>query len=157
MANYGTEAGLAAYAESVGATVPAGDVQPALVRASAYIDGRYGLRFVGVRTGGFAQAQAWPRTGAMTREGFSIPADIIPDVIGTATYEAALRELAAPGSLSPDYVASQQVTREKVGEIEVAYVSTATLGADAVRPVVTVIDEMLAQLLYQPIPGVLVV
>jgi hypothetical protein len=157
MANYGTEAGLAGYAESVGATVPAGAVLPALVRASAYIDGRYGARFVGVRTGGYAQAQAWPRTGAVTRDGFAIPPSVIPDVIGNATYEAALRELAAPNSLSPDYVASQQVTREKVGEIEVAYASTASLGADAVRPVVTVIDEMLAGLLTQPLPGVLVV
>ena len=157
MPNYGTEAGLLAYAESVGATVPDGDVLPALVRASSYIDGRYGSRFVGVRAGGFAQAQAWPRTGAVTRDGFAIPPSVVPDVIGNATYEAALRELAAPGSLSPDYVASQQVTREKVGEIEVAYANTATLGADAVRPVVTVIDEMLAELMSRRVPGVLVV
>jgi len=157
MPNYGTEAGLAAYAASIGATVPAGAVLPALVRASAYIDGRYGSRFVGVRTGGYAQAQAWPRTGAVTRDGFAIPPSVIPDVIGNATYEAALRELAAPNSLSPDYVASQLVTREKVGDIEVAYASAASLGADAVRPVVTVIDEMLAGLLCQAIPGILVV
>lgn len=157
MPNYGTEAGLAAYAASIGATVPAGAVLPALVRASNYIDGRYGNRFVGGRTGGYAQAQAWPRTGAVTRDGFAIPSGVVPDVIGNATYEAALRELASPNSLSPDYVASQLVTREKVGDIEVAYASTTSLGVDAVRPVVTVIDEMLAGLLYQPIPGVLVI
>jgi len=157
MPNYGTEAGLTEYAASVGALVPAGDPLPALVRASVYIDGRYGPRFVGVRSGGYAQALAWPRTGAVTREGFSIPSSVIPDVIGNATYEAALRELAAPGSLSPDFIASQQVTREKVGEIEVAYAETASKGADAARPVVTVIDEMLAGLLSRPVPGVLVV
>jgi hypothetical protein len=60
-------------------------------------------------------------------------------------------------SLSPDYIASQQVTREKVGDIEVAYAGTAALGVDSVRPVVTVVDEMLAGLLRQPIPGILVV
>lgn len=157
MANYGSEAGLTAYAASVGATIPEGAVLPALVRASAYIDGRYGRRFVGTRAGGYAQALAWPRSGAVTREGFDIPANEIPPAVVNATYEAALREMAAPGSLSPDYVASSQITREKVGQLETEYADTSTLGVDAVRPFVTVIDEMLADLLFLRLPGVLVV
>lgn len=155
--HYGTEEGFEAYAGEVGATVPAGEVLPALVRASAYIDGRYGARFVGVRAGGYVQALAWPRTGAVTREGFTVPADVVPTAVENATYEAALRELASPGSLSPDYVAAQQVTREKVGDLEVSYANTVSLGADALRPVVTIIDEMLADLLYVRPPAVLVV
>ncbi|RAI34534.1 DnaT-like ssDNA-binding protein [Rhodoplanes serenus] len=157
MANYGTEAGLAAYAASVGATVPAGAALPALVRASAYLDGRYGRRFVGTRAGGYAQPLAWPRDGAVTREGFAVPADAVPAAIENATYEAALRELAAPGSLSPDFVAAEQVKREKVGPLETEYRDVTALGADAARPVVTVIDEMLADLLCAPVPAVLVV
>lgn len=157
MANYGTTSGLTAYAATVGSTVPVGDAQAALVRATRYIDGRYGQRFTGKRAGGYAQALAWPRAGAVTREGFAVPPDVIPEAVVNATYEAALRELASPGSLSPDFVAAQQVKREKVDVIEVEYAATAALGADAVRPVVTIIDEMLADLLFLPLPGVLVV
>ncbi|MBI5111857.1 MAG: hypothetical protein HZA68_07780 [Rhodovulum sp.] len=157
MAHYGTEVGLAAYAALVGASVPAGAVLPALVRASAYIDGRYGRRFVGIRAGGYGQALAWPRTGAVTREGFAIPDSAVPPAVENAAYEAALRELAAPGSLSPDYVAAEQVKREKVGPLETEYRDVTALGAEAVRPVVTIIDEMLADLLAAPLPGVLVI
>ncbi|CAL8972850.1 hypothetical protein RHODGE_RHODGE_01022 [Rhodoplanes serenus] len=157
MAYYGTEAGLAAYAALVGASVPAGAVLPALVRASAYIDGRYGRRFVGIRAGGYAQALAWPRTGAVTREGFAVPDGAVPPAVENAAYEAALRELAAPGSLSPDHVAAEQVKREKVGPLETEYRDVTALGADAIRPVVTIIDEMLADLLFTPLPGVLVI
>lgn len=157
MANYGTEAGFAAYADSTGQTPSAGAVLPALVRASAYIDGKYGLRFSGVRTGGFDQALAWPRTGAVTSEGFIVPTDAIPVAVEYATYEAALREIASPGSLSPDYVASSALKREKVDVIEIEYAVSSTLSAADVRPVVTVIDEMLAGLLYRPVPAVFIV
>lgn len=157
MANYGTTEGLTAYAGQVGTPLPAGAAQPALVRATRYIDGRYGSRFTGKRAGGYAQSLAWPRSGARTREGFAIPADVVPDAVVSATYEAALRELAAPGSLSPDFVAGQQVTKEKVDVIEVTYADASSLGADAIRPVVTIIDEMLADLLVPVVPGALVV
>lgn len=157
MANYGTEEGLADYAAETGATVPAGDVLPALVRASAYIDGRYGLRFAGSRAGGYAQELAWPRTGAMTAEGFSVPADEIPAAVERATYEAALRELASPGSLTPDYTASAVVKRKKVGPIEKEYAVSGAATVNDVRPVVTVIEEMLALLLVPKLPAVLVV
>jgi hypothetical protein len=157
VANYGTEAGFAAYAGSTGQIPAAGEVVPALVRASAYIDGKYGLRFPGAQTGGYAQLLAWPRTGARTAQGFNIPTDAIPPAIENATYEAALRELRAPGSLSPDFVGVNAVKRKKVGPIEKEYaVSDKTTAADAL-PVITVIDQILSSLLIRALPGILVV
>jgi hypothetical protein len=158
MASYGTEAGFTAYAGSVAATIPAGNVPAALSRASAYIDGRYGRRFVGTRTGGYAQERAWPRTGAVTAEGFAVPADAVPAAVISATYEAALRELAEPGSLSPDYLASDAVTKLKAGSVELTFATPdASLGSGASQPVFTIIDEMLADLLVVRLPAVLVV
>lgn len=158
MAAYGTAEGLAAYAASLGTSVPAGSVAGALLRASAYIDGRYGRRFSGARAGGFAQERAWPRAGATTAEGFAVPADAVPLAVVNATYEAALRELAEPGSLSPDYVAGDAVTKMKAGSVELSFATPdASMGAAAAQPVFTVIDEMLADLLVLKLPAVLVV
>lgn len=157
MANYGSEAGLEAYAESVGMEVPAGSAIAALTRASLWIDGRYGRRFAGVRTGGYAQVLAWPRTGAVTVDGFAVPEGVTPDAIAYATYEAALRQLASPGSLSPDYLASEQVVREKVGPIEVQYADVSKAGASAYAPVFSTIDDLLYPYLVPILPYVLVV
>lgn len=124
----------------------------ALVRGSDYVDQRYTgtdcpATFPGQRAGGRAQERAWPRTGAVDRDGNPVDPGTVPDEVVRATYEAAYRELLAPGSLSPDYVPAEQVTREKVGPIEVSYADGA--GGQANRPVVPVIDEILAGLLFR--------
>ncbi|MDV3469013.1 DnaT-like ssDNA-binding protein [Stenotrophomonas sp. C3(2023)] len=140
----------------------------ALVRATDYIDGRYRVllasgrwasMFPGVRTEGRGQANEWPRTGARDYGGNLLRANVVPDEVERATYEAALRELASPGSLSPDYVASEAVTKEKVGPIEVTYADAAAAGQVPNRPVVPAIDEILAPLLRKPalLPAVRVV
>lgn len=140
----------------------------ALVRATDYIDGRYRVllasgrwtsMFPGVRTAGRGQPNEWPRTGAIDYDGDSIQPDEVPDEVERATYEAALRELVAPGSLSPDFVASEAVTKEKVGPIEVNYADATAAGQVPNRPVVPAIDEILAPLLRTPavLPAVRVV
>src|SRR5262245_49728437 len=93
----------------------------ALVRGTQYIDGRYSGRWPGTRTDGRDQPLAWPRTDAEDIEGNEIDEDEVPIEVEHATYEAALRELATPGSLSPDYTASERVVREKVDVLEVQY------------------------------------
>lgn len=147
---YGTLAGADAYHAARGNTLWTGaDTAKlyALTRASQYVDGMgidKGLPlFPGVRTGGRAQLLAWPRTGATDIEGATIPADTVPVEVEHATYEAALRELTTPGSLNPDYVPGAQVKREKVDVIEAEYVTPAT-GTNPVRPVVSVVMELLA-------------
>lgn len=135
----------------------------ALIRATDYIDGRYRVllasgrwasMFPGVRTAGRGQPNEWPRTGAVDYDGDQIQPDEIPDEIERATYEAALRELASPGSLSPDFVAVEQVTKEKVGPIEVNYADGSNAGgATPNRPIISAIDEILAPLLRTPAVG----
>lgn len=128
----------------------------ALVRGSDYVDWRYrrtgdgcASSFPGVKTGGRSQDREWPRTGAVDRNGDPIPSDEVPVEVIRATFEAAYREALEPGSLSPDYVPSQLVTREKVGPIEVSYSDPSKLGSNPNSPVVTVIDEILAPILFK--------
>lgn len=164
---YGTLAGADSYHQARGnAAWAAGSTEArtgALIRATDYIDGRYryllptgrwASMFPGVRTAGRGQPNEWPRTGAVDYDGDPIAPDEIPDEVERATYEAALLELQNPGGLSPIYVASEQVTREKVGPIEVAYGDSAAggeqPGSTPNRPVVPAIDEILAPLLRTP-------
>ena len=61
---------------------------------------------------------------------------------------AALREIVAPGSLSPDYVASEAIKRQKVDVLEIEYQAAATAeGSVPTRPVLSVVDELVAPLL----------
>jgi hypothetical protein len=118
----------------------------ALIRASAYVDGlaqktfksgRIGTLFPGTKTGGRAQVLAWPRSGATDIDGTEIDDDSVPVEVLNATYEAALREVVEAGSLSPDYVPSSQIKREKVDVLETEYFQ-----ADP-RPVVVIVRELL--------------
>lgn len=130
----------------------------ALIRATDYIDGRYRYplplgrwqsAFVGERTAGRAQDREWPRVDAVDYEGNDVPSDSVPIEIERATYEAALREVVTPGSLSPDFVASQQTKREKVDVIEVEYFdrTEGANGSPPNRPIIPAIDELVAPLL----------
>lgn len=169
---YGTVAAADAYhAARANAAWTGDDVakQAALIRASVYIDGRYRKLlasgvwqslFPGVKTEGRGQAREWPRTGAEDYEGHAIPSDQVPIEVEQATYEAALRELVEPGSLSPDFVAASTVKRQKVGPIEEEFsVAAGADGAASVRPVISIIDEMIAPVLVgrYTLPAVFVV
>lgn len=172
MAIYGTVTDADAYHTARGNTTWTGDNDTktaALQRATDYIDGRYRYQlksgvwqsmFRGTKTDGRSQTLEWPRTGATDYEGVEIPDDEVPTEVENATYEAALRELVSPGSLSPDYTPSSQAIKEKVGPIEVQYAEAkAPDGKTPTRPVVPVIDEILAPLLRRPydLPAVAVV
>lgn len=125
---------------------PPSDLQlSAIIRATSYIDGRYGREFPGYKVNRRQQALQWPRREAYDRDGEAIDAGSVPIEIVNATCEAALREYQNPGGLLPDVVESTRVIREKVDVLEVQYANTS--GADAVIPTVTVIDDILANLL----------
>ncbi|MDW2775252.1 DnaT-like ssDNA-binding protein [Pseudomonas sp. BEA3.1] len=155
---YGSVAGADAYhtARANAAWTGSDDAkQAALIRASAYIDGKYQQQnscgrwesmFSGSKTGGRGQELQWPRTGASDNEGATIPSSEVPAEIEKATYEAALRELVTPGSLSPDYVAAEAIKRQKVDVLEIEY-QASTDGGVPTRPVLTVVDELVAPLL----------
>lgn len=156
---YGSMEAADAYHALRGNTAWTGDdaaKTAALVRASAYIDGKYQAQnscgrweslFSGSKTGGRAQLLQWPRTGATDNEGNTIPSVEVPIEIEKATYEASLREIASPGSLSPDYVASGAIKRQKVDVLEIEYQAASTGSGVPTRPVITVVDELVAPLL----------
>ncbi|WIY54149.1 hypothetical protein O9Z70_06405 [Devosia sp. YIM 151766] len=72
--------------------------------------------------------------------------DQAPEPVRFAIIEAAQRELAAPGSLSPDYVASKVVRREKkqVGPLAKELEYAEATSAASVRPDIEIIDQLLA-------------
>jgi len=161
---YGDNAGFTAYAEAAGYVIPDGatdaQISAARQRGSLVID-RFEPRFSGMRTEGFAQVNAWPRTGASTYYGEAIPSDLVPVAVVNASYEAAFLELTNPGILSPVVTGSSTVKREKVGSLEVEYAtSSSTDIAEIVAlatPVVTAIEGLLWLFLCPVLPGILVV
>jgi len=122
--SYGTLIEAASYHTSMGhpAWAAATDVdrESALRRAAMWLDGAYRLRLPGVRAAGRLQALEWPRSGAVDRSGLSLDG-IIPVEVKFAQFEAALSELSAPGSLSPQSSSAQVVKSEKVGPVSVEY------------------------------------
>ncbi|MBN8189540.1 hypothetical protein JF540_22910 [Salipiger thiooxidans] len=132
-----------AYGKAFSGTTDA--LEAALRRATRWIDATYRSRFPGYRTDGRAQALEWPRTDATDASGEEIAVDEIPVEIENATVEAAVRELATPGSLSPDVVPGQTKTLTAVGSLR--WTPTGQGGADAQKPVVAVVDGILAPLI----------
>ena len=160
---YGTVDGADTYHTAQGNTAWTGATElkeQAMTRGTAYIDGRYRYQrssgtwlsmFRGVKTGGRAQSLEQPRTGQTDYEGNEIPDDEVPTECEIATYEAGLRELVTPGSLSPDYVPAEEVKREKVGPLETEFRDRpAPDNKTPTRPVIPAIDEILAPLLMRP-------
>ncbi|ASN67306.1 hypothetical protein 10AX3_7 [uncultured Caudovirales phage] len=131
--------------------------ESALRRATTYIDGKYRKHlqsgrwaslFSGEKKNGRGQALEWPRSGAEDYEGLPISDSTVPIEVKNATAEAGYREALNPGSLSPDFVSASMVKREKVGPLETEF--AVSVGADAagsVRPVISIIDEMIAPVL----------
>jgi hypothetical protein len=145
---------------AAGYVVPDGtsadQITAARQRGSLVID-RYEVRFSGLRTGGFAQERAWPRTDAASYYGEAIPADTIPVAIVNASYEAAFLELTNPGSLSPVVTGTSTVKRGKIGQLEVEYASSFSMSLDDIvalsTPVVTLIEGLLWPFLMPCLPG----
>lgn len=141
---YGSVSDADAYHEARANSKWAGDdaaKTAALVRASSWIDATYGLRFPGTRAGGREQVLAWPRVNASDASGEVIADDEVPAEIERATYEAALREIIAPGSLSPDLKRGGRIKSVGAGSARVEYMDGAPGGT-----VFTSIEGILASL-----------
>lgn len=144
----------------------------ALRRASTYIDalgrqrldgGGFLTLFPGRKVGGRAQELEWPRAGAVDYSGEAIDAGSVPIEVERATYEAAIREVLAPGGLRPDYVPARTIKSEKVGlsGIETEFALTAG-DVNLAQPIVSAILDILAPVLgasqaSQDIPAIFVV
>lgn len=163
---YGSVAGFKTYHTARGNAFEDNDpsIQSALYRGSASVDGlgvkpmpdgSYMTLWPGIKTGGRQQLRAWPRDGGADNEGNEIPAGVVPVEVEQATYEMALREQVAPGSTAPDYNPSGLVKREKVDVLETEYFGASDVapGANPVRPVISVVMELLAPLLLPDYTG----
>ncbi len=143
--SYVSVADCVSYAAARGLTFPAAPVdlaEAALRRATAWIDAQYRTRFSGYRQHRRLQALEWPRGWAEDSECNPIPATEVPVEIIHATCEAAVRELAEPGSLSPDMERGGAIKRLKAGSVEVEYSTAATA-----TTTFQTIDGLLASLL----------
>lgn len=156
--SYGSDAGSLAYALSVGNTawpLLTPDVRDAArVVATQYIDGTYITRFGGSKVGGRTQLEQWPRTGATDYNGDAIDSGSVPLEAENATYEAAFRQGATPGSLSPDYSPlTSNVIKKKFDVFETQWAApdpNATRGQYG-QPVYTVIDQIIRPILTSPL------
>lgn len=143
--SYVSVADCAAYATARALSFSTEDTaaaEAALRRATAWIDGQYRSRFSGVRQHRRLQALEWPRGWAEDNECNPISASEVPVEIVHATCEAAVRELAKPGSMSPDLKRGGAIKRVKAGSVEVEYGAGATA-----TTVFATIDGILASLL----------
>jgi len=148
--SYGTLAASKTYhADRGNAAWAAGDdadLTTALLRGAEYVDGLYRGAFGGYKVGARSQVREWPRYNAIDRAGDAISSDTAPDEVIYAAYEAALLELATPGTLSPVVTVADQVKSERVeGAVTVEYAGVS--GVNAARPVVTKIDAVIAPVL----------
>jgi len=120
---YGDDDGFETWLETMGYELPADAPDVAILRArgSIYVDS-YERYLTGQRTGGAAQEEAWPRTGATVNCTVAIPSDLIPPAVVTASYRAAWLEGETPGILNGSAgTAGTRVKREKVDVVEAEY------------------------------------
>ncbi|MGU3496355.1 DnaT-like ssDNA-binding protein [Xanthobacteraceae bacterium A53D] len=112
-----------------GATLPTDEaaLERPLRVASAWVDATYRARFRGQRLRGRQQGLEWPRSDAFDAAGSEVPETEVPREIRDATCEAALREVAKPGSLSPDLKRGGAIKSVTAGEVEVVFADRAPL------------------------------
>lgn len=120
-------------------------IEQALRRATAYLDGVYGLRYIG-EVATHDQALQWPRKRAFFQGKF-LPDDVIPPKLIAATCEAAFITATDAAALTADYNASQDIVREKVGELEVQYSDKQINSLAGSLPVYSVIENLLIGLI----------
>lgn len=140
--SYATEAVFESYCDDRGITPADGDVEPALVRATQWIDSTYRSRFQGQRVKLREQGLEWPRYGVADSNGFFVPYTAVPVEIIRATCEAAIRELAEAGSLAPDLDRAGNIKELAAGSVRVVYGTNATA-----QTTFQIIDGILAGLL----------
>jgi hypothetical protein len=150
--SYVSIADIAAYATSRGLTFAitggtnAADAEAAARRATTWLDAYVLPRLACTyRTHQREQALQWPRINVFDREGNAIASDEIPQEIIAACCEAAVREKATPGILSPDVTPGQIAKSERVDTIAVEYFRGG--GVADQRMVMTIVDDILAPLL----------
>jgi hypothetical protein len=147
--NYGTVAGFRTYFTARGTDVSAysddAAVLAALTVASSWLDARYRDGFPGWKVGLRPQILEWPRVGGLDIYGYSIDQSAPPLEVQNATYEAALRQLQSPGSLSKDFTPNKYEQARVEGAVNVKYVQYTA--ASDVQTQLAIVDQILAPIL----------
>lgn len=121
------------------------EMKAALIRGTRYVEAFYGDYIGGVKVAGRSQSLLFPRKNMRDAAGETIGEDEVPIEWRRAIFEAALRELTSPGSLSPDGVQSERVKSETLGPLSVTYADQVSGTKDAL-PSLPIIDKILAPL-----------
>jgi hypothetical protein len=148
MQHYGDETGYRAYHTARGRDVENDEgtaILSSLIVASDWIDGTYRSMWPGTKVGGREQIRDWPRYGVVDINGQPVPSDVPPVEVDNATYEAAYREIANPGSLSMDYTPSKYKRVSIDGALSVDFAGFNS--AADMQTQYTVIDQILYPIL----------
>lgn len=116
------------YAAKKGLSFPISPAEPAeqaARRGAAWVDATYRPRFAGAATD-IWQNLEFPRVGVIYR-GQPVDDDVIPKQIKEAAIEAAIRELAKPGVLSPDRQRGGAVKEVKAGSVDITFADGAPI------------------------------
>jgi hypothetical protein len=139
---YVLKAEFEAYWAERAITLPDGDEDGAIIRASQWLDNTYRPRFQGYRRNLRLQSMEWPRVGVTDRSGVYVDFTTLPAEIKQAVCEAAIRDLTEPGSLAPDLDRGGQIKGLAAGTARIDY----ALGAP-VQTTFQIIDGILSSLL----------
>ena len=118
--------------------------EPAIRRASFFLSNSFD--WMGFPLNARTQALAWPRSGVVDQYGYAIETSEIPKEVQQACAEAALRELVTPGSLTPDYTATERLESASVGPISVKYDMSRT-DASAARTIMLIVRDLIGPFL----------
>jgi hypothetical protein len=133
-------------------------IEPAIRVGTVFVEGVGGptaglsSRWPGKKASA-SQRRIWPRTGAKDVDGLAIDADTIPASVEGAVAEAAWYELNNAGTLHAQINPSEVVKQEKVGPLSVTYQDGSTGTAWDYRPMLTVINDLLAPILIHELKG----
>lgn len=131
------------YAAKKGLSFPISPAEPAeqaARRGTAWLDATYRPRFMGAATDVWQNLE-FPRVGVIYR-GQPLDDDVIPKQIKEAAIEAAIRELAKPGSLSPDRQRGGAIKEIQAGSVDITFADNAPI-----ETTFTAIDGLLSGLL----------
>lgn len=146
--NYGTIAEFRQYHEWRGVVIdPAvsdATITAALLVASEWIDNKYRALFDGKKIGLREQVREWPRASATDYYGDAVLSSSVPPEIENATYEAALIQLNAPGTLSVSFTPNAYRSVSIDGALKVEYNSYSD--ASQIQTEYKRIDEILSLL-----------
>ena len=120
--------------------------EAALIRATQWLDGRYGDQWPGTRRYLRAQALDWPRVDAYDRDSTYIDMETIPPEVRNAVAEAALRELTTPGTLSPDVTPGTAKVLTEVKGIKWTPLRAAA-GPNDMTLTITAVDRLLSPII----------